>query len=144
MQAAVMVATCALLLVRLVQCISITTKEYEGRKMKKEPLHVTDATFQKDVLESDLPVLVDFWAPWCGPCRMVSPIIEELAADYDGRAVIAKVNTDENGETPGRFGIMGIPTLIIFKDGKEVERMVGARPKKAIAERLDAVLNPGR
>lgn len=108
--------------------------------MKKEPLHVTDATFQKDVLESALPVLVDFWAPWCGPCRMVAPIIEELAADYDGRVVIAKVNTDENGETPGKFGIMGIPTLIIFKDGKEVERIVGARPKKAIAERLDALL----
>jgi thioredoxin 1 len=110
--------------------------------MKKEPLHVTDATFQKEVLESKLPVLVDFWAPWCGPCRMVGPIIEELAGDYDGRVVVAKVNTDENAATPGQYGIMGIPTMIIFSGGKEVERMVGARPKKSIAERLDALLKP--
>jgi thioredoxin 1 len=110
--------------------------------MKKEPLHVTDATFQKEVLESKLPVLVDFWAPWCGPCRMVAPTIEELAGDYDGRVVVAKVNTDENAATPGTYGIMGIPTMIIFNGGKEVERMVGARAKKAIAERLDALLKP--
>jgi len=108
--------------------------------VKKEPLHVTDETFQKEVLESSLPALVDFWAPWCGPCRMVSPIIEELAGEYDGKAVVAKVNTDENAATPGKYGVMGIPTMIIFKEGKEVERMVGARPKKAIAERLDAAL----
>jgi len=110
--------------------------------MKKEPLHVTDATFDKEVLESKLPVLVDFWAPWCGPCRMVGPIIEELAGDYDGKVVVAKINTDENGATPGKYGIMGIPTMIIFNNGQEVERMVGARPKKAIAERLDALLKP--
>jgi thioredoxin 1 len=110
--------------------------------MKKEPLHVTDATFQKEVLESKLPVLVDFWAPWCGPCRMVGPIIEELAGDYDGRVVVAKVNTDENAATPGQYGIMGIPTMIVFNGGKEVERMVGARPKKSIAERLDVLLKP--
>jgi thioredoxin 1 len=110
--------------------------------MKKEPLHVTDATFQKEVLESKVPVLVDFWAPWCGPCRMVGPIVEELAGDYDGRVVVAKMNTDENGATPGNYNIMGIPTMIIFSGGKEVERMVGARPRKAIAERLDAVLPP--
>jgi len=108
--------------------------------MKKEPLHVTDDTFQKEVLESTLPVLVDFWAPWCGPCRMVGPIIEELAGDYDGRVVVAKVNTDENGATPGKYGIMSIPTMILFKGGQEIERLVGARPKKALAERLDALL----
>ncbi len=110
--------------------------------MKKEPLHVTDATFQKEVLEATQPVLVDFWAPWCGPCRMVAPVIDELANDYDGKVVIAKVNTDENQAIPGKFGIMGIPTIILFKDGKEVERLVGARPKQALAERLDALLKP--
>jgi len=110
--------------------------------VKKEPLHVTDATFQKEVLEATLPVLVDFWAPWCGPCRMVAPVIDELAAEYDGKVVIAKVNTDENQVIPGKFGIMGIPSIILFKGGAEVERLVGARPKKALAERLDALIKP--
>ncbi len=108
--------------------------------MSQEPLHVTDATFRKEVLESDLPVVVDFWAPWCRPCLMVAPIIKELAAEYDGRMVVAKLNADENGETPARYRIMGIPTMIIFKDGQEVERMVGVRPKKALVESLEAIL----
>ena len=110
--------------------------------MKKEPLHVTDATFQKEVLESKLPVLLDFWAPWCPPCRMVGPIIEELAGDYDGRVVVAKINVDENAATSGKYGVVNIPTMIIFNGEKEVQRMVGARAKKAIAEQLDAVLKP--
>jgi thioredoxin 1 len=110
--------------------------------MSKELLHVTDETFQTEVLESDLPVLLDFWAPWCGPCHMLGPIVEELAAEYDGQVVIAKLNTDENGDTPGKYGIMGIPTLIIFKNGEEVERLVGVRPKPAIVARLNAVLEP--
>jgi len=112
--------------------------------MNKEPLPVTDAKFQKDVLESTLPVLVDFWAPWCRPCSMLAPTIEELAKDYDGRAVVAKMNTDENPETPGKYGIKGIPTLILFKGGNEVERLVGVRPKKSIAEKLDALLAPAK
>lgn len=110
--------------------------------MSKEALHVTDATFQKEVLDSDVPVLVDFWASWCGPCRMVAPIIEELAAEYDGRVVVAKLDVDENINTATEYGAMTIPTMIIFKAGQEVERMIGARPKKVIADWLDASLEP--
>jgi thioredoxin 1 len=110
--------------------------------VSKDLLHVTDDTFQKEVLESDLPVLVDFWAPWCGPCRMLGPVIEELAKDYDGRALVAKLNTDENQDTPRRYGIMGIPTVILFKKGEEVDRLVGVRPKPALAAKLDALLEP--
>ncbi|HUT15087.1 MAG TPA: thioredoxin [Anaerolineae bacterium] len=109
--------------------------------MSKEPLHLTDATFEKEVLESDLPVLVDFWAPWCGPCRMVAPMIKELAAEFDGRMVVAKINTDENSETAIKYGIMSIPSMIIFKDGQEAERMIGARPKQALAEALETFLS---
>lgn len=111
--------------------------------MAKEPLHITDETFKQEVLDSEKPVLVDFWAPWCGPCLMVAPALEELAVEYDGRAVIAKLNVDESVAVAGKYGIMSIPTLMIFKDGQEVERLVGARPKPAIAERIDAVLDSG-
>ena len=104
------------------------------------PIHVTDDTFDELVLSSPLPALVDFWAPWCGPCRMIAPIVEDLAKTYDGQAVIAKMNTDDEAETPGQFRIMAIPTMILFKDGEEVERMVGLRQKNAIAEALDKLL----
>lgn len=106
-----------------------------------EPIHVTDETFEDQVLGAELPVLVDFWAPWCGPCRMVAPVVEELARAYDGRAVVAKINTDENPHTPTRYQIMGIPTLILFRDGQEVDRVVGFAPRKALEERLQKVLD---
>lgn len=104
------------------------------------PVHVTDDEFGKTVLESKSPVLVDFWAAWCGPCRTIAPFVEEIARDYAGKAVVAKVDTDANPQTPMKYGIMGIPTLIIFRDGKEVDRIVGAVPKAMITKKLDAVV----
>jgi thioredoxin 1 len=104
------------------------------------PVAVTDATFDAQVLQSPLPVLVDFWAPWCGPCRMVSPIVEEMGRQYAGRLRVAKVNTDENPAQASRLGIQGIPTLIFFKNGREVDRIVGAAPKPMLQSRVERVL----
>jgi thioredoxin len=102
------------------------------------PIDVTDATFERDVLAASdgRPVLVDCWAPWCGPCRMVAPTIDQLAAESGGRYVVAKLNTDENPRTAGSLGINSIPALLIFRNRQLVDRMVGVQPKGAIAERL--------
>lgn len=105
------------------------------------PIHVTDDTFKDVVLSSSLPALVDFWAPWCGPCRMIAPIVEDLAKTYDGRAVIAKMNTDENVQMASQLGIMGIPTLVLFKNGREVDRVVGYAPRHVLEEKLAEALS---
>lgn len=105
-----------------------------------KPVPVTDQSFQADVLGSSTPVLVDFWAPWCGPCRMVAPIVDELAGEYDGKVQFTKVNTDENPAISMQYGIRSIPTLMIFKDGKPVSTMVGFKPKTELKKQIDAAL----
>lgn len=108
--------------------------------MVEKPIVVTDSNFEEKVLKSSLPALVDFWAPWCGPCRVVSPAVEELATDYDGRLYVAQCNVDENPSIPSKYGIRGIPTLIVFKNGQEVDRVVGAVPKAKIEEFINKVI----
>jgi len=104
------------------------------------PTDTTDATFDADVLQSDVPVLVDFWAPWCGPCRMVAPVVEELSNDYDGKVKFVKLNTDDNPLVASKFGIRSIPTLLVFKGGELTDQVVGFRPKSELAKHLDAAL----
>ena len=106
--------------------------------MEKEILyHFTDGEFNEKVLQSDLPVLVDFWAPWCGPCRSIAPIIEELAKEYSGKIKVGKMNVDENPQTPSTYGIRGFPTLILFKEGKAVNQIIGAVPKAELKSMIE-------
>ena len=113
-----------------------------------ETIHVTDAAFQKTVLDNPLPVVVDFWAPWCGPCKMVGPMLDKIAKEYDGKVVVAKVNTDENPEWAMKYGVQGIPTMLFIFSGKIVHRQVGALPEKmlrdAITQFLEVAAQPNQ
>ena len=100
---------------------------------------VSDGDFEAEILQADQPALVDFWAAWCGPCRTVGPVVEELAGEYAGKVKVAKLNVDENKQTPTKYGVRGIPTLMLFKDGQVVDQIVGAVPKSRIKELLDKV-----
>ena len=103
-------------------------------------LAVSDETFDEEIMESELPAIVDFWAEWCGPCKMVSPIVEELASEYEGKIKVAQMDVDQNRQTPARFGIRNIPTLIFFKGGEVAQTIVGAQPKRNIEEELKKIL----
>jgi len=104
-------------------------------------LIITDSNFQAEVTKSPMPVLVDFWAPWCGPCRAVGPIVEELATEFAGKVKVGKLNVDENQDTAGQFGVMSIPTLLFFKDGKPVDSIVGVKSKEDIKRKMESLLS---
>ena len=108
--------------------------------MINEPVHVTDAAFEQTVLKNELPVIVDFWAPWCGPCKMVAPMLDKIAKEYAGRVVVAKVNTDENPEWAGKYGVQGIPTMLFVYGGKIIHRQVGALPERMLREAVTQFL----
>jgi len=109
--------------------------------MISEPINVTDAAFQKTVMESPVPVIVDFWAPWCGPCRMVAPILEKIAKEYADKLIVAKVNTDENQQWASKYNVEGIPTMLMIANGKIVHRQVGALPEPMLREVVDQFLD---
>jgi len=98
--------------------------------------NISDSSFEEEVLKSKIPVIVDFWAEWCGPCKVIGPLLEELSHEYDGRVKVVKMDVEENPQTPGKFGIRNIPTVLYFKDGKVVDKLVGAGPKKKFEEKI--------
>jgi len=102
--------------------------------------HVTDSNFEQEVLKSSIPVLIDFWAPWCGPCKAIAPIVDELAKDYAGKLKVVKLNVDDNPETPARYGVRGIPNLLIIRDGQVKDQIVGAVPKGHLVKAVDNAL----
>ncbi len=106
----------------------------QGERMK--PIEITDSNFSTEVLQSDKPVLIDFWAVWCGPCKMIAPVVEELAKEYDGKLKVGKVDVDSNPEVSMKFGIRSIPTLMVFKGGKVVEQIIGAVPKRNLVDKV--------
>jgi thioredoxin 1 len=109
--------------------------------MVNEPIQVTDEAFEKTVLESSLPVIVDFWAPWCGPCKMVAPTLEKIAKENEGKVLVAKVNTDENPQWAMKYGVQGIPTMLLFYNGKVVNRQVGALPEPMLRDVIEQFLD---
>ncbi len=109
--------------------------------MINEPINVTDAAFEKAVIKSEIPVIVDFWAPWCGPCKMVAPILEKIASEFSGKLLVAKVNTDDNPDWASKFGVQGIPTMLFVIDGKVVHQQVGAVPETYLRDMVEEFLN---
>lgn len=109
-----------------------------------KPIHISDTEFEEKVLNSELPVVVDFWAPWCGPCKMIAPVLEKIAKENDGKLVVAKVNTDENPQWAMHYGVQGIPTLLFIEHGQVADRMVGAAPPPLITGKVEALLKAAR
>ena len=105
-------------------------------------IEITDSNFESQVIKSDVPIVVDFWAPWCGPCKVIAPILTEIAGEYDGKIKVGKLNTDDSQEVAAKYGIMSIPTLLIFKNGEVAEKIVGAQSKQAITARIDSGRTP--
>ncbi len=118
----------------------MSNKMYCGGKMNREILEINDENFKDEVIESELPVLLDFWAPWCMPCKMITPIIESIADEYEGKLKIGKINIDDNPKTPTNFGVMNIPTLILFNNGGEAERIVGVVSKEEIINKISSTV----